>query len=114
MSMTNDENDSSYSDSDFWQKLAKFAKAAGFELVEKALWLYYAAQDPNTPLKAKAIIYSALGYFIMPLDVIPDITPIVGYSDDLGALAAAVATVAVYINANVKAQADQKLLDWFG
>jgi len=114
MSTNNDEFNSSYSESSFWQKLAKYAKAAGYELVEKALWLYYAAQDPDTPLKAKAIIYSALGYFILPLDVVPDITPVIGYSDDLAVLATALATVAIHINANVKAQADQKLKDWFG
>ena len=114
MSTKSDEYSSSYSESSFWQKLSKYAKAAGYELVEKALWLYYAAQDPDTPLKAKAIIYSALGYFILPLDVVPDIAPVIGYSDDLAVLAAALATIAIHINANVKAQADQKLLNWFG
>lgn len=114
MSKNNDDFNSSYSESSFWQKLGKYAKAAGHELVEKSLWLYYAAQDPNTPLTAKTIIYSALGYFILPLDVIPDIAPVIGYSDDMAVLAAALATVAIHINANVKAQAEQKLLDWFG
>ncbi|MEN9866966.1 MAG: hypothetical protein RL748_2556 [Pseudomonadota bacterium] len=103
-----------FSDDSFWSKVKKFAITAGREVIEKALWLYYAAQNPQTPLWAKTTIYAALGYFISPLDAIPDITPIVGYGDDLTILAAAVATVATYITNDVKELATQKLKDWFG
>ncbi|MES2264837.1 MAG: YkvA family protein [Pseudomonadota bacterium] len=103
-----------YSESNFWGKLKNFALQAGREVVEKALWLYYAAQRPETPLWAKTIIYGALAYFISPVDAIPDITPIVGYADDLGALAAAIATVSTYINDEVKELAKKKLQHWFG
>lgn len=103
-----------YSDSGFWDKAMAFARVAGREVIEKALWLYYAAQDPRTPAWARTVIYGALGYFIFPVDAIPDPTPIAGYADDLGALAAAVATVAMYIGDEVKAQAAQKLRAWFG
>jgi uncharacterized membrane protein YkvA (DUF1232 family) len=94
--------------------VVKYAKIAGKEVVERALQLYYAAQEPSTPAWAKTVIYGALGYFIFPLDAIPDLTPVVGYADDLGVLAAAVATVALYINAKVKQKAKQKLSEWFG
>jgi uncharacterized membrane protein YkvA (DUF1232 family) len=103
-----------YSEQGFWDKLVSFAKTAGKEVIEKALWLYYAAQDPKIPSWAKTVIYGALGYFIFPIDAIPDITPVVGYADDLGVLAAAVATVSMYITDDVKALASQKLNDWFG
>lgn len=103
-----------YSDENFWEKLKNFAVKAGSEIVEKALWLYYAAQDPATPGWAKTVIYGALGYFILPVDAIPDFIAGVGFSDDLGALAAAVATVAAYINDDVKAKAAKKMKDWFG
>ena len=106
--------DQNYSDQSFWEKILSFALSAGKEVIEKALWLYYAAQSPNTPAGAKAIIYTALGYFIFPLDAIPDIIPVVGYADDLGALAAAVAAVAIHIDENVKEKTKQKLKDWFG
>ena len=101
-----------YSDSGFWDKLLKYGKIAGREVVERALQLYYAAQDPNTPAWAKTVIYGALGYFIFPLDAIPDPIPVVGYADDLGVLAAAVATVALCITEDVKQKARQKLRDW--
>jgi len=103
-----------YSDKGFWGKVMAFARTAGREVIEKALWLYYAAQNPATPAWARSIIYGALGYFIFPLDAIADITPVVGYADDLGVLTAAVVTVALFINKEVKKKAAQKLSDWFG
>lgn len=103
-----------FSDDGFWSKIGKYAKKAGQEVIEKALWLYYAAQNPVTPAWAKGVIYGALGYFILPIDAIPDIAPVVGYTDDLGVIGTALATVSMYINDDVKQLAKQKLTDWFG
>lgn len=103
-----------YSDSRFWDKVMTYARSAGREVVEKALWLYFSAQHPKTPAWARSVIYGALGYFIFPLDAIPDLTPIAGYADDLGVLAAALATVAIYINDEVKVKAAAKMKAWFG
>lgn len=102
-----------YSEEKFWDKVVGFAKAAGKEVIEKALSLYYAAQNPQTPTWAKGVIYGALGYFILPLDMIPDVLPGVGYTDDLGALAAAIGVVSMYITDEVKANAARKLEEWF-
>jgi uncharacterized membrane protein YkvA (DUF1232 family) len=102
-----------YSEASFRDKLFNFAKTAGREVVERALQLYFAAQASGTPTWAKSVIYGALGYFVFPLDAIPDPMPLVGYTDDLGVLAAAVATVAMYITEDVKEKARQKLNDWF-
>jgi uncharacterized membrane protein YkvA (DUF1232 family) len=85
----------------------------GRETLEKALYLYYAVQSPHTPKWAKRVIYGALGYFILPLDAIPDLAPLIGYTDDLSVMAAALATVAFYITPDVKTQAQQKLDHWF-
>lgn len=103
-----------FSEQGFWGKLAGFAKAAGKEVIGKALQLYYALQEKETPTWAKTIIVAALGYFISPLDAIPDLTPVVGYADDVGVLAMAVSTVAMYITDDVKAKAEEKLAEWFG
>jgi len=102
-----------YSDRGFWEKVMAYAEAAGKEVIEKALWLYYASQAPQTPAWARGVIYGALGYFIFPIDAIPDLTPVLGYADDLGVLAAAVATVALYITDDIKALAARKMTDWF-
>ncbi|NJK68034.1 MAG: DUF1232 domain-containing protein [Microcoleus sp. CSU_2_2] len=103
-----------YSDESFWTKLKKFALTAGREVVEKALTLYYTAQNPNVPAWAKTVVVGALTYFISPVDAIPDILVGVGFTDDLGVLLAAIATVSVYINTETKEQAKQKMNDWFG
>lgn len=97
----------------FWAKLTRVVAKAGREVIEKALLLFYAAQEPDTPLWAKGAIYSALAYFIMPLDAVPDLGP-TGYVDDLGVLTMAIATVSFYINQNVKDKATIKLQGWFG
>lgn len=106
--------DDGYSESRFWDKVKQYAKVAGSEVIEKALWLFYAAQRPETPAWAKAVIYGALAYFILPTDAIPDLAPLVGYTDDLGALAAAIGMVSLYISDEVKEKASRKMLDWFG
>ncbi len=103
-----------YSDESFWDKVTHYAKKAGIEVIEKALWLYYAVQKPEVPTRIKAIIYGALGYFILPLDVIADVIPAVGYTDDLLALAAAITLATMYIDEEVKAKARAKLEEWFG
>ncbi|QQE74289.1 DUF1232 domain-containing protein [Brevibacillus composti] len=103
-----------YSEESFWTKVKKFAKKAGGKVVYVALLLYYALQNPKTPAWAKTVILGALGYFISPLDVMPDMMPVVGYGDDLTTLISALVVVAVYINEDVKAKARGKLTDWFG
>ncbi len=105
--------DDLYSENAFWGKLKKYAGKLGKEIMEKALWLYYVAQDPAVPLMVKATIYSALGYFILPVDAIPDTIPVVGYSDDLGVLTVAVASVIMYITPEIKRRTQERLDMWF-
>ncbi len=108
------EYEDAFSDKGFWDKLKHYARSAGREVVEKTLLLYYAMQEEKAPAWAKATIAGALGYFIVPLDAIADLTPAVGYADDLGVLVLAVAAVAAYINDDVRAKAAVKMRDWFG
>ena len=103
-----------YSEERFRDKLKRYARAAGREVVEKSLLLYYAAQEEKAPAWAKATIAGALGYFIVPADAILDLTPAVGYADDLGVLVLAVAAVAAYINDDVKRKASDRVKTWFG
>jgi uncharacterized membrane protein YkvA (DUF1232 family) len=78
------------------------------------LLLYYAVQSPKTPLKARVQIYGALGYLILPVDLVPDFLPAIGYVDDLGALGLALGAVAMSIDQEVKLKAKDKLKDLFG
>src|SRR5262245_21743003 len=103
-----------YSEPAFWQKLAKTALKAGRQLVRKALCMYYAALAPETPAWAKATMFGALGYFILPLDLIPDAPPVVGYADDLAVILAAAGAVAAHITDEHRRRADETLAYWFG
>lgn len=103
-----------YSDDKFWTKLKKLGKKAGVNVVYTVLLLYFTLQKPNIPAKAKATIIGALGYFILPVDLIPDLAAGLGYTDDLGVLGLALLQIAFYIDDEVKAKAKSKLSDWFG
>ena len=103
-----------YDDDAFWAKLQKFARKAGIKVSYAALLLYYVLKSPTTSTKDRAKIIGALGYFILPIDLIPDFIPVAGYTDDLAALVWGVYCVIKSITPEVKAQAAAKLHEWFG
>lgn len=103
-----------YSEEALWKKIAGFAGKAGKQVIEKVLTLYYCLRDSDTPARARATIAAALGYFIFPMDAIPDMIPGAGFSDDLGALAVALAVVAAHIKDEHKERAKEVLKTWFG
>lgn len=103
-----------YSEDKFWTKLKKFAVKAGHSVVYTALLLFYTLQKPDLPKKARITILAALGYFILPVDLIPDFAVGIGFTDDLGALGVALIQVAMHIDDEVKQKAKAKLTDWFG
>ncbi|MHA6261520.1 YkvA family protein [Sporosarcina sp. CAU 1771] len=116
ITITNIDEDYSeqYTEDSFWRKVLKYGKKAGVKVTYAALLLFYTAQKPTIPLKAKGTIFGALGYFISPIDFIPDITPGVGYADDLIVLITALLIVAAYIDTETKQLAKNKIVDWFG
>lgn len=103
-----------YSESGFWDKVEKVATIVGIKTVYAALLLYYVLQDKTVPLQQRAIIYGALGYFILPIDLIPDYIPFVGFADDLSALLYAVHAVWKSVTPEMKARAKERLHSWFG
>ncbi len=103
-----------FSENQLWKKIRGFAKQAGLKVMYSVLLLYYAYRRSDTPIWAKRIIIGVLGYFISPIDMLPDLTPILGYTDDLGVLSFGLVTIAAYINDEVRITARRKLRDWFG
>ena len=96
-----------------WKKIAKFAQKIGLKAVYSALLLYYAFRRKDTPAWAKRIITGILAYFIAPIDMIPDLTPFLGFTDDLSVLGFGLVIVAAYINADVRKSARAQLEKWF-
>jgi uncharacterized membrane protein YkvA (DUF1232 family) len=58
---------------------------------------YFCMLDPETPLWVKGVAAAALAYFILPADAIPDLLPLVGLSDDIGVLTAALTTISAHV-----------------
>ena len=102
-----------FSDDQFWGKLKKLARKAGIKIVYAALLLYYVLRNPATPRADRTKSIGALGYLILPADLIPDFLPAVGYTDDLAALMWALYSVARNVTPEVKIMARQKLGEWF-
>lgn len=75
----------------FWDKVRANLHRVPF--LDQVLAAYYCATDPDTPLKAKAMLLAALAYFIMPVDALPDVLILAGFTDDLAVLAAAIQAV---------------------
>ncbi len=102
-------DDEPYVKEHFFHKLKHFAGKVPF--VFEAVCLYYCALDAKTPLYARAIAFTALAYFILPTDLVADVLPIVGLTDDAGAIAAAIGSLSTHITAAHRNQASQLLYE---
>jgi uncharacterized membrane protein YkvA (DUF1232 family) len=74
--------------------LPKIRKVAGkIPFAADALSLWWCARDPETPTAAKGLMLAALAYFVLPIDAIPDVMPVIGFTDDAAVIAAVIAIV---------------------
>ena len=104
---------SKFSENKLWKKIKSFAQQAGIKTIYSALLLFYAYRRKETPAWAKNIILGTLGYFLAPIDAIPDLSPLIGYTDDLGVLSFGLVTIAGFINDEVRGNAKTQLGKWF-
>ena len=96
-----------------WKKIGQISKKAGVKVIYTVLLLFYAYRRKDTPRWAKNIVIGTLGYLISPIDAIPDLTPVLGYTDDIGILSFGLVTIAAHINKEVKDKAKNTLGHWF-
>lgn len=108
------EYEKQYSEEKFWSKVTTVAKKAGIKVIYMALLLYYALDSTSLSVKDRALIIGALGYFILPLDLVSDLMPAIGFLDDAAILLAIVKLLIVGIDNKVVALAKGKLSQWFG
>ena len=104
----------SFSDTKLFEKIGLVAKNAGIIVIYPALVLYYLFLDKDVPKRSKSIIIAALAYFIFPIDSIPDVTPIIGYSDDIGILYVTIMQLVKYITPDILKRVSNRITDWFG
>ena len=93
----------------FWVKVKR--QAAKLPFAEDLLAAYYCAFDRETPLQVRAVLLGALAYFVLPFDGIPDILPLLGFTDDAAVLATAMKLVVDNIRPEHRDAARRKLED---
>ncbi|GGE26522.1 hypothetical protein GCM10011391_01050 [Pullulanibacillus camelliae] len=92
----------------FWKKTRRLIGKIPF--VTDVVALYYCAMDKHTPLWAKGVAFGALAYFIVPTDALPDVMPVLGYTDDASAVAAAIAYLGKYVTKEHRQKAKAALI----
>ena len=103
-----------YNDSSFLDKVTKYGKLIGITALYKAVQLWFVLQKLDVPAGTKAVIMGALGYLIAPLDFLPDLLPVLGYTDDMVAITFALIKVQGYIDEEVERKSKKLLTKIFG
>jgi|307.fasta_scaffold129160_2 uncharacterized membrane protein YkvA (DUF1232 family) len=80
---------------EFWPKFRRFAARLPF--AEDLVTAYFCAFDRDTPRRVQVALIAALAYFVLPFDFVPDMLPLVGFTDDAAVLATAIRLVSVHI-----------------
>jgi uncharacterized membrane protein YkvA (DUF1232 family) len=92
---------------EFWRKLKRHGSRIPF--AEEAVAAFYCATDSKTPASARAMLFAALAYFIAPIDIVPDLLMLIGFSDDLAVLMSVFALLKVNITDEHRANAREFL-----
>ena len=103
-----------YNESSFLDKVTKYGKLISINALYKAVQLWFVMQKPDVPATTKAVIMGALGYLIAPLDFLPDLMPVLGYTDDFVAITFALIKVQGYIDEEVERKSKHLLAKIFG
>ena len=111
--MTMKKEVSTFTDNKLKRWLTRYTKSLGQKFVYSALLLFYAYKRSDTPSWAKNIIIGALGYVLAPIDSIPDLTPFLGFTDDLGVMTFGLVSIACYVNDEVRVKAREQLKAFF-
>ncbi|WP_371126609.1 YkvA family protein [Bosea sp. (in: a-proteobacteria)] len=94
---------------EFLGRLKRVARRIPF--AEDLLAAWFCARDPATPRRVRMTLLAALGYFVLPLDALPDIMPLLGFTDDAAVIAAALAAVASSITPRHREKAKQAMTE---
>ncbi len=93
--------------------LRRLLTRAGRTLAGPALEALELLLDPSTPSPARLTMLAALTYLLMPVDLIPDVLPVAGFSDDLVALTAVIGVWRNHLTPAIQARAQRRLDRWF-
>lgn len=101
---------SHYSDKAFWTKVLRITKKVGASVLKPVFLLYYLLESDTVPMKHKAYIIGALGYFILPFDLIPEsLLPMIGFADDIAVMSFVLKLVDDSITPEIRAKATARV-----
>ena len=103
-----------FSENELLQKIGKLGKSIGATVLYPVFLLFNLLKSGDINLKEKAMIIGTLGYFILPVDLLPDAIVGVGYADDAAALTAAVTALASCITEDIQNESKEQLCKIFG
>lgn len=102
-----------YNPHELFDKIKNVARKAGVKIIYIVLLLYYSTLDKELPVKDRLLVIAALGYFILPVDIIPDALP-GGFADDSAALIFVLKQVWNNLTPETHHKARERLTSWFG
>jgi uncharacterized membrane protein YkvA (DUF1232 family) len=97
-----------------FRKLKNIAGKISINLLYYILVLFYLTTDKSVPFKTRLIFIAALGYLILPTDIISDFIPVLGFTDDAAFIAYAISNATIYITPEIKGEAIKRLTDLIG
>lgn len=103
-----------YSDTKLNEKIARVAKKVGAVIIYPVLLLHHTLQSPSISIKDKVAVVASLAYFILPVDLIPDVMVGVGYTEDILVIMAMLKKVSKFITPEILEQTKKQCLDIFG
>ena len=95
------------------QLLLRLLRRGGRVLAKPALECLELLLDDQTPPQVKLTVMAALTYLLMPMDLVPDLLPVAGFSDDLVALTTLLGTCWRHRTPAIRQRAQQRLDRWF-
>ena len=102
-----------YEEKAFKDKVRDFGSRLGSKVLYPAFLLFNILQDRDTPLEVRGVIVASLGYFICPVDIIPDIVPVLGMTDDIGVLTLGIELIKQHITQDIEDKTNRDLSKLF-
>ena len=101
-----------YNEAGFLSKLKKLVFKLGEEVVVRVLMLWFLLNSGKVPVKTRLLIMAALGYLVMPADLVSDFIPVLGFTDDVAFLTYAFNQTSHYMDESIRKKAEEKLQSW--
>lgn len=101
-----------YDENSFLTTLKKLIFKLSEDVVVRILMLWFLLVSGRVPIKTRLLIVAALGYLVMPADLVSDFIPALGFADDVAFLTYAFKQTSRYMDESIRKKAVEKLQRW--